>query len=377
MASPICILCRVEITDENDSREHLIQNAIGGRKRVKGVLCTSCNSTTGREWDSELARQLQPLSSFFAITRQRGEIPPQPLATVSGQQFIRRPDGQMTVARPCYEEVQTDAGTQISISAPTLKQARQLLERAKAKYPQIDTTSVIASAQSRYQYFEEPLKMSLGIGGEKAGRSIVKSCVTLAVDAAIDAAQCVNALEYLRNPQGFPCFGYFYERDLVRNRPNEVFHCVAVSGDPRSGQLTGYAEYFGVWRVIVGMSDRYADHSFKAVYAINPMTGKDIRGLDVDLALTNQEIQDTCDYKKVPDGAMAEAAGKVIPIGMENAFERERRAAIKRAVEYAFAHCGAKEGEMLTDEQKLKLPNLVTEQLMPFIMHSLRRRPRR
>jgi hypothetical protein len=71
-------------------------------------------------------------------------------------------------------------------------------------------------------------------GGGKTGRALVKSCVTLAVDAGIEAAECINALEYLRNPQGFPCFGYFYERDLLRNRPNEVFHCVAVSGDPRT-----------------------------------------------------------------------------------------------------------------------------------------------
>jgi hypothetical protein len=125
------------------------------------------------------------------------------------------------------------------------------------------------------------------------------------------------------------------------------------------------------------MSDRYTGRSFKAVYAVNPITGREIRHLDIDLALTPQEIQDTYDYKKIPDGAMAEAADSVISIGMKNAFERERKAAIKRAVEYAFAHCGAKEGEMLTDEQKLRLARLVSEQLMPFIMNNVRRPPRR
>jgi hypothetical protein len=376
MAGPVCILCPVEITGENDSREHVIQNAIGGRKRAKGVLCTNCNTTTGREWDAEFARQLQALSAFFAITRQRGEVPPQPVTTLSGQQFIRRSDGQMTLARPSYEEVQTDAGTRISISAPTPKLARQLLERAKAKYPQIDAASIAASAQSTYQYLDEPIKMSLGFGGEKAGRSLVKSCVTLAVYAGIDAAQCINALEYLRNPRGFPCFGYFYERDLIHNRPSEVFHCVAVSGDPQSGQLIGYAEYFGLYRMIVGMSDRYTGRSLKAVYAINPITGTEITGLDVDLALTPQEIQDTYDYKKIPDGAMAEAAGRVIPIGIKSDFERERDAVTKRAVEYAFAHCGAKQGEMLTEEHMRKVSQLAVEQLMPFVTRNLRRPPR-
>jgi hypothetical protein len=360
MAGPICILCSVEITDENDSREHVIQNAIGGRKRVKGVLCLKCNSTTGKDWDAEFARQLQPLSAFFAITRQRGDVPPQPVITASGQRFMRRSDRQLTLAGPVYEEAQTEAGTRISISAVTPNQAEQLLKRAKAKYPQIDADSIAASAQTTYQYLDEPIKVSLNFGGEKAGRSLVKSCVTLAINARIEATECVNALEYLRNPQGFPCFGYFYERDLVRNRPNELFHCVAVSGDQQSGLLTGYAEYFGVYRIVIGMSDRYAGRSFKAAYAINPMTAKEIKGLDVDLALAAQEVRDTYDYKMIPDGAVAAAAGRVIPIGMKNDFERERDAAVKRAVKYAFAHCGAKEGEMLTDEHKLKLARLVS-----------------
>jgi hypothetical protein len=272
--------------------------------------------------------------------------------------------------------VQTDAGTRISISAPTPKLARQLVGRAKAKYPQIDAAAVVATAQSRYQYLEEPIMMPLGFGGEKAGRSLVKSCVTLAVDAGIDAAECVNALEYLRDPQGFPCFGYFYEHDLIRNRPSEVFHCVVVSSDPQSRLLIGYVEYFGLYRVIVGMSDRYTGRSLKAVYAINPMTGTEITGLNVDLALTPQEIRDTYDHKKIPDGAMAEAASSVIPIGMKSHFERERDAVTKRAVEYAFARCGAKEGEMLTEEQMRKVWQLANEQLMPFIMHNLRRPPR-
>ena len=55
--------------------------------------------------------------------------------------------------------------------------------------------------------------------------------------------------------------------------------------------------------------------------------------------------QHTYDYKMIPDGAMAEAAGRVIPIGLKNDFERERDAAIKRAVEYALRCLGDGEAE--------------------------------
>jgi len=374
MPNPKCILCPAEITEANDSYEHIILNAIGGRKRVRGLLCKPCNQTTGDSWDAELARQLQPLSSFFGIKRQRGPLPTQIVTAVSGNQYARRRDGQLTLAGPVYEEIKTNAETRILIRARTPKEARQLLSRAKAKYPQLDVEDLAAQVQFSHEYLDEIFKMDINFGGEKSGRSIVKSCVALAVHYGLRATDCDGAVEYLTNPQGFPCFGYFHERDLIRNRPNQVFHCVAVSGDSQSDLLIGYAEYFGVYRVVVGMSDRYVGRDFKAAYAVNPISGKEIKGLDINLALSKADLREIYDYKKVPDGAMAEDASKVIPIALANDFEREKRAAIKRAVEYAFANCGAKPGDLLTDEQKLKLPKLVTEHLMPFLMHNMRSR---
>ena len=48
-----CALCN-EILDESlGSREHLILNAIGGRRKVRGVLCMRCNNTAGAEWDTD------------------------------------------------------------------------------------------------------------------------------------------------------------------------------------------------------------------------------------------------------------------------------------------------------------------------------------
>lgn len=39
------------------------------------------------------------------------------------------------------------------------------------------------------------------------------------------------------------------------------------------------------------------------------------------------------------------------------------------ATEYAFKNCGAKYGEILTEDQTKKLPSLALEKLTPYIMH--------
>jgi hypothetical protein len=47
-----CALCETAITAENDSDEHLIPNALGGRRKVSGFLYRDCNSRTGEAWDA-------------------------------------------------------------------------------------------------------------------------------------------------------------------------------------------------------------------------------------------------------------------------------------------------------------------------------------
>lgn len=71
-----CALCNTALTKANSSKEHLILNAIGGRRKISGFLCANCNSSTGEDWDAALAEQLNPFSVFLGIQRERGTPPP-------------------------------------------------------------------------------------------------------------------------------------------------------------------------------------------------------------------------------------------------------------------------------------------------------------
>lgn len=45
MSNNLCALCDTEITIDNDTREHVIPNAIGGRKKISGFICENCKIT--------------------------------------------------------------------------------------------------------------------------------------------------------------------------------------------------------------------------------------------------------------------------------------------------------------------------------------------
>jgi len=371
MTSPKCALCDVEITEENDTKEHLIPNAIGGRKKVKGFICEGCNNTSGDDWESELAKQLNPLSLFFGISRERGEAPSQLFETTGGDRLKLNLNGSMDIEKPLYTEspLESGAGVQIQIRARSIPEAKRMLKGVKRKYPQVDLNELLDNAKSESSYCPDMLNFSFSFGGHEAGRSIVKSALALAVCSGITAKECAEAINYLRNDESEACFGYFYETDLIKNRPEGIpLHCVSIKGCGKSKQVIGYVEYFGVQRVVLCLANYYEGEDISNTYAINPITGEEL-SLVVDLNLSNEEIREAYDYKKIPGGSVEAAFGKVIPTGMKASVEKEKDRVLNEAVMHAFKHCGAKEGEMLMPEHVSKLTGLMMEKLEPFILH--------
>lgn len=108
-----CALCGVELTRENDSAEHVISNSIGGKRKVKGVYCVACNSSTGTLWDAEVAAQLQFLALHLGIVRDRGTAPSGRFATASGKPLYVHGDGTLSFPPAKPQIAEEGAGVRI------------------------------------------------------------------------------------------------------------------------------------------------------------------------------------------------------------------------------------------------------------------------
>jgi hypothetical protein len=370
-----CVLCGVTVSAANDSREHIITNSIGGRLRTRGFVCRTCNSSAGHSWDAELARQLNSLCLFFGIDRQRGKPPPELIETTAGERLFMKPGGGFTLERPQYSVTRTDTGAAVRIVAGNMRDARNMLQRAKKQFGGIDVESLLAGASTTYGYPVGMVHLSPTIGGELSGRSIVKSAVAIAHHAGLPIEAADEALPYLRAPSISPPYGLYYERDLIVDRPAGIpLHCAAVCGDRSTGLLLGYVEYFGVFRMVVCLSKAYTDQNLDFCHGIDPRTGKAL-SLTVQMPFVAADIQEIYDGKRIPDGSREEAFAKVIPGAMREKARREQERVISDAVEYAFANCGAKRGEMLTPEQHRKLTRLLFERMAPYLKHRAGPRP--
>ena len=366
-----CALCDGEITEQNDSEEHVIPNSIGGRKKVKGFICEDCNNKSGREWYADLAHQLNPLSLFLVINRERGKVPSQTFNTTGEEKIKLHPDGKMSYDAPLYSENKIGEKVHVGIKARSVREVEKMLEGIKRKYPQIDYDEVISNAKKQSLYLSDMIEFNLSLGGPKAGRSIVKSAMALAVESGVNPKDCEHAREYLLNEHGEACFGYYYEKDLLINRPDGIpLHCIFVKGNPNTKQLLGYAEFFGFQRMVICLSSKYDGKEFINSHAIDPIEGAEL-DLMVDLGLTSEDIRASYNYEKIDYGLIKAAIGRVISRGQQASFEREKDRVIDQAIKYALSNCVTQEGETLTPEHIKQISRLIMEKLEPFLVHHL------
>ncbi len=215
-----CILCNSQITSANDSKEHVIPQSIGGRKKVSGFLCQRCNSKAGETWDAKLASQYNWFAVMLNIKREFNTPPPANLVkTASGQGYRVHPDGKMSLDKPLVTEERTSNGRRISVTARSLAEARDILKNIQRKYPEVAIEEALASANISTTYLNEPVTTTFEFCGELAGRSIVKTAMAMAFKMGINPRECDFALSYLKDSAATPAFAEFHLRDLVVNRP--------------------------------------------------------------------------------------------------------------------------------------------------------------
>jgi hypothetical protein len=364
-----CALCDQLLTPANNSREHLLPNGIGGQKSVRNVLCKPCNERTGTEWDAVVSKQLNFLNLLFGIKRDRGEGQAEDLKTVSGQTIRKHPDGHLTFPRQEPTRIQTEQGLRIETRVATEQEAKTFLLGLKRRYPHLDVEEKMRDIRVEHTYLAEPIFTKMQPGGAEAGRSFVKSAFTLAVSSGVKPETCAEARAYLLSADGKRCFDYFYKRKLITNRPTDrVFHCVAVSGDPTTGQLIGYVELYSTWRMVMCLSSQYTGESFQSSYAVNPVTGEEIQ-LSFDLNFSREELRAACNGEDDYSGELGRAFNAMMEIGYPASLQRERERVMQRAVASAMNQLGVLPDASLSPEQLLEFTRIVNEEIAPCLVH--------
>ena len=381
-----CVICSESISERNDSREHLILNALGGRRSIRGFMCQDCNSRTGTEWDAPLVSQLGPFCVLLDINRSRGHVQPTDLDMIQTSWFdfvstllrdpsralrqgnVERarvyPDGRVEPAKPTFSSKKVGSTQHIHMTARSVREMNQRLEDLKRKYPQLtsdDAVIDVSESESR----DYVLGWNLPHWTHNDGRVITKAACALAVDAGMHPQHCDKASDFIRG-DGKPCFSHFYDFDPILSRVAGMpLHVVHVSGDPKRGQLLGYVELFGCFRFGVCLSTAYLGEAMVATYAIDPTTGEEV-DVDVDFRCGSAQIRAMLDGSAFPTGEYLRAVHEIMPTVVEASEQRALSRAVSHAIEYALSELGV---DSIGSEHVQRFTALVMEKMTPYLVH--------
>lgn len=352
-----CALCQSPLTTENSSNEHIIPNAIGGRKTARTFICKCCNSETGQSWDNALCDQLKSFGTMLGVKRARGTNQPVAMRGADGKKFVLNPDASISIPHIIRTERTLAGEIEVAIEAKSMHEAKRLLKQEARKHSNLNVEEILSNATNIREQIQFPLRMSfpLFLSGDDVGRSIIKSCLGLAYQAGVSTDDCEDARKYLKGT-GDACFGHYSEIDLVKNRPVGVcFHCICVHGDPAQSHILAYIEFFGYQRIVARLSDNYRGDAFSICHAIDPVSGESL-DLDVALEFTQDEIPAILANERVDDGKVEECLKGVLATCL-------RHLMTTNAVERANLQCDVKSGQELSEEQFMKWSDLVAQNL--------------
>ncbi|MEN4547606.1 HNH endonuclease [Pantoea agglomerans] len=368
-----CLICAKNIDATNNSKEHIIPNAIGGSDIVEFFLCEKCNNEAGENWDSELSNQLATYCLLLGIKRCRGETPAQIHTTVSGESYLIRPNGRMTISKPTPPEIIDDivSGTKkITFSARDTSEARRMLSGLKRKHPSLSVDEAMSTLKNVETYLNgDPLHFEGSFGGIAVGKSIIKTLLAFGHYNNVSYETMNLAIDFIRD-NAEPCYGFYYDKkDIITDRIfTQPAHALAIQSFPERKKVIGYIEYFGVLRVLACLSDNYEGEEFKHSYYVYPENwtkGK----IDFDLSISANDITEAYSLNKYDPEILKNALTFFLSYVHSKDTNREDQRVLKRVEEILTE----KYNPDATEKELWDLTKDVTDSLMPYILSRTQR----
>lgn len=223
-----CYICNAEITDENQSKEHIFLNAIGGKLKSYKLLCRHCNSKIGHDADGELAKQFQFMSGYLQVKRDKGKTPVTKGGKLKDGTGIELVDGiTPKLAQAVFKATVTENGINYHLVAREEKEMKQMLNGLKKKYPEFNVDVALRSAMSKKTNLRDPVSFSQTFGGELAFRSIAKSAVNFFIYNKGVRKEIEGLIPYLMGQTSLEIVKHFHpKKSAYQKDSGEIIHLI-------------------------------------------------------------------------------------------------------------------------------------------------------
>jgi hypothetical protein len=255
-----CLFCPNEL-DETTKPEHILLNALGGRKTTKSAICSECNNNFGGTIDNVLASQVTALRNLMQLESGTGKSAPTLKNLQSGEHKVNiTGDGDLElVVKPFTIEWREDGKWSVQIRARSEEHLAEIIPHLAAalKTSEENLRQQLGLAQaSKVSQPAGPVRHDILLGGPSAIRSAVKASLvlwsTLVGNEEVRSAAYDTARQFVLN--GDEQFSinrthidsrYLVDAERMKAEYGPMFNLIYVRSDA-AGRVIGHFTLYNI-----------------------------------------------------------------------------------------------------------------------------------
>lgn len=365
-----CYVCNTEITSTNETEEHIIINAAGGRLKSAKLICIKCNAEFGSDIDSELAKQINSVANMLMIKRHRGE--PQPIEAErksTGEKYIIDVSGKPKLSKPTIIQETNGDNKHISVTARDEKELRNILKGFARKNPHFDVEKAMQAAEHKEEYLNEGLHFQNQIGGDKVFRAVCKCAINYFIHGGGESSQIHHLIDYIKGKEKKTIVIQHYEENLYELTPEEDFHVLHLVGNAEDKTLYCYIDYFNVYKYLVLLNDNYTGADMSKTYCfdlikVTPIVKK------VNVSYDRTTLLDFFSNKDFnPFERIKKSFDHAIGLGLKLQDDLHRTELLERAIQNSLGKYP--EGVMITEAMMTEAVVEVMKNITPYLIRRM------
>lgn len=302
-----CIYCEI---NEANSKEHIIQSALGSKFVSKSLICADCNNYFSRHEsgniDQELVNAYSLFRNLFCIWGDRRTPPPilHGVKTVSGKIFDLGPGGVPLIPGSIRNTItKPDGSLEMEVSSQNLEKAKEQLHNLRRQYGEETLAKPVITMHR--EFFKEPLNINLQFGGKLILKAVLKNLFNflhwLKRDCNLNITLHQDSLSAARNyirydvetPNVYASIDF---QNILPFSINEskIDHYICVCR--HEGMIYGYFVVFGNIQYTAVLAEHSPGSPFQYALKIDPLLLKKEFPLELNLSPFHSKV--TKNYPK-------------------------------------------------------------------------------
>ena len=290
----ICLLCGEKMIEKSSSskdnisskykhKEHIIQNALGGRLKNDSILCEECGNKLGKEIDADFVKLFsiftEQLSNFSKERNGNSKIKLYGKFFIDGEEKrIVKIKNEVFPEKPFYKLLKDNSEIRIYGSKQAIKQYKnKVLEEVKGpEFANFAVKEITNLLDDIYLFFSEGVEKF----NDKFRMGFIKIATEFAYMNGIDRFELKRTLDTKNNnliytnnifpfcPMGL--FDHYYEQirnEIEKEYPTHTIILFTQKNNNNSKVLFCYIDLFSTFQYYVELSDNYKGEDILKIYS--------------------------------------------------------------------------------------------------------------